>query len=438
MLAILTPPPVAAAPGNGKNPQKLEKDNIENEFWQVWCEHRDRFYRCCLRLMNSNHADAEDALSEAMVKALDKVRKFAGKIANLPAWLMTLTRNLCLDLIRKRSRRAVGVDDIEWVGDSGEMGVASAVELPEQVLEKDERSVVIRRAIASLPKRMRETFILHFYQELSSQEIVERQGISYDSVYKRISQARKKLKLMLSGYFIDFDESVLGTERELGDGNVWCQKQEDLANVSVQGISATPEVSGEEEKREELEVVSADIASQNSQGLETMAVLTSEECVEVDVAEESEFVDGAGSSKGMVEENIGDGANVCGENMLSAMMPVVLSSLLMDGKWTGCVEAPFNEWWRKGLMWLCDGGGILSDIVLRRSWVVSKLLSLRRDEIGMGTEGAIGYSPSPHIKDRMRRRDRDWTMMEKAEEQLQVPPEFVDSDGYVGKFDTIR
>ncbi|MDY7006936.1 MAG: sigma-70 family RNA polymerase sigma factor [Cyanobacteriota bacterium] len=153
MLATLTPAPVAAAPGNGRNPQRLEKEDIENEFWQVWCEHRDRLYRCCLRLMNSNHSDAEDALSDAMLKALNMVRKFAGKIANLPAWLMTLTRNLCLDIIRKRSRGAVDVDDIEWVGDRGEMGVASGVELPEQVLEKDERSVVIRRAIASLPER---------------------------------------------------------------------------------------------------------------------------------------------------------------------------------------------------------------------------------------------------------------------------------------------
>ncbi len=59
----------------------------------------------------------------------------------------------------QRPRGAVGVDDIEWVGDTGEMGVASAVELPEMVLERDERSVVIRRAIASLAERMRETFI---------------------------------------------------------------------------------------------------------------------------------------------------------------------------------------------------------------------------------------------------------------------------------------
>jgi len=406
MLATLTPSPVAAAAGKGRNPKKLEKEDIENEFWQVWCDYRDRLYRCCLRLMNSNQADAEDALSEAMLKALNMVRKFAGKIANLPAWLMTLTRNLCLDLIGKRSQGAVGVDDIEWVGDSGEMGVASAVELPEQVLERDERSVVIRRAIASLPERMRETFILHYYEELSYQEIVERQGISKDCVYKRISQARKKLKENLSRYFIDFDGSVLGTGRELGDGNESREKQEDLANVPVQEISGTPRVSGEEQKREESEVVSADIAPKNSQGLETMTVLVSEECVEVDGAEKSEL---------MVEEKIGDRANVCGENVRSPMRSVMLSSFLLNVTWTGYGEAPFNQWWRKGLMWLGDGGGILTEVVLRHSWIVPNLLSRRKDEIGMGREGAIGFLPSSHSRTLMRQSDGDGTYLEKAE-----------------------
>ncbi|NES91973.1 RNA polymerase sigma factor [Okeania sp. SIO2B9] len=436
MLATLTPAPVAVAPGKGRNPQKLDKEDTEKEFWQVWWEHRDRLYRCCLRLMNSNQADAEDALSDSMLKALHKVRKFAGKIANLPAWLMTLTRNLCLDLIRKRSRRAVGVDDIEWVGDSGEMGVASAVELPEQVLEKDERSVVIRRAIASLPERMRETFILHFYQELSYQEIVERQGISYDSVYKRISQARKKLKEMLSRYFIDFDGSVLGTEKELGEGKESCEKQADLANVSVQEISATPVVSGEEQKREELEVVSADIAPENSQGLETMTVSVSEECVDVDGAEKSELVDGAGLSKALVEEKIGDGANVCGEKVLSLMRLVVLLSSLLDVRWTGCGEAPFNEWWRKGLIWLGDGGRILTDIVLRHSWIVPNLLSLKRDEIGIGREGAISSKLPRQCVTSIRQRVREISNREEVELHLLKAHDFLDYGSFVAYYDT--
>jgi len=64
---------------------------------------------------------------------------------------------------------------------------------------------VIRRAIANLPTRLRETFILHFYQELSYPEIAQQQEISYQNVCKRISQARKILREELRGYFIGQD-----------------------------------------------------------------------------------------------------------------------------------------------------------------------------------------------------------------------------------------
>lgn len=70
-------------------------------------------------------------------------------------------------------------------------------------MEIDERKMVIRRAIDNLPTRLRETFILHFYQELSYPEIAQQQDISYQNVCKRISQARAILREELRGYFID-------------------------------------------------------------------------------------------------------------------------------------------------------------------------------------------------------------------------------------------
>ena len=174
--------------------------DIVSAFWQQWQQHQDELYRCCLRLMNFNPVDAEDALSQAMLKAWEKAQAYAGKIANFKAWLMQLTRNLCIDIIRARSRGAAGVEDIEWVGTSGELATATAVETPEKALEREEKTLEIRRAIADLPPTLRDTFVLHFCEELTNPEIAAWLGISYDSVCKRISRARKQLKEKLSGY----------------------------------------------------------------------------------------------------------------------------------------------------------------------------------------------------------------------------------------------
>ncbi|NET07367.1 MAG: sigma-70 family RNA polymerase sigma factor [Merismopedia sp. SIO2A8] len=62
--------------------------------------------------------------------------------------------------------------------------------------------------IASLPERLRNSFRLHFYQQLSHTEIAEAQGITYDNVCKRISLARKELKESLRSYFQGTDGEV--------------------------------------------------------------------------------------------------------------------------------------------------------------------------------------------------------------------------------------
>jgi hypothetical protein len=64
-------------------------------------------------------------------------------------------------------------------------------------------SAVIREAIYNLPLRVRETFILHFYQELSYQEIAQQQKISYRIVCDRISEAKSILRKKLRRYFTE-------------------------------------------------------------------------------------------------------------------------------------------------------------------------------------------------------------------------------------------
>ena len=184
--------------------QRLAAGEI-NAFWQIFQQHRDYLFRCCLKWMNGNSTEAEDLLSQAVLKAWEKAQKYAGKIDNFKCWLTTLTRNFWIDLTRRRG--ANQVEDIEVYADRNELGLVSVDETPASALDCDEKKRVIRAAIDELPSKMRETFILHFYEELSHQEIVERQGISYPNVCKRISQARGILVKELRGYFIEEEKT---------------------------------------------------------------------------------------------------------------------------------------------------------------------------------------------------------------------------------------
>ncbi|MEQ8386837.1 MAG: sigma-70 family RNA polymerase sigma factor [Coleofasciculus sp. A1-SPW-01] len=200
-------------------------EELEKAFWQQWQQYQDYLYRCCIKWMGGNPTDAEDALSQAMLKAWEKVQKYAGKISNFKAWLTSLTHNLCVDIHRERSRGANRVEDIEGYAFGEEQRLVRSEDTPEIAIETDEKRIVIRRAIDNLPPRLRETFILHFYEELSYPEIAQQQEISYQNVCKRISQARKILQEELRGYFIeedktDTDKSVPPTATESAIGEM--------------------------------------------------------------------------------------------------------------------------------------------------------------------------------------------------------------------------
>ncbi|MBD2199635.1 MULTISPECIES: RNA polymerase sigma factor [Calothrix] len=205
--------------------ERSGSDDVSMTFWQQWQQYQDYLYRCCVKWMDGNPTDAEDALSRAMLKAWEKAQKYAGEIANFKAWLMTLTRNLCVDIHRERSRGANRVEDIENYASDEEQGMVDFENTPLCAVENSERNMVIRRAIDNLPTRLRETFILHFYQELSYPEIAQQQNISYQNVCKRISQARKILQQELRGYFIgeegtDRDKSVTPTATKSAIGEM--------------------------------------------------------------------------------------------------------------------------------------------------------------------------------------------------------------------------
>lgn len=216
------------------------------DFWLLWQEHQNYLYHCCLRWMGGNPTEAEDALSRAMLKAREKVQEYAERITNIKGWLTRLTHNLCVDIHRQRSGSANRVEDIEAIGE--EQALVCSEDTPQITLETEEKNIEIRRAIENLPSRLRETFILHFYQQLSYQEIAQQQEISYDNVCKRISQARKILREQLREYFIgedkrDKDLSVQPAARE----SVSEQVSQGSGGITECVVSVPVEESQEEE-----------------------------------------------------------------------------------------------------------------------------------------------------------------------------------------------
>lgn len=187
--------------------QSIAQGN-RHDFWQLWLLYEDYLYHCCQIWMGGNDIDAEEVLSQARLKAWEKLPNYASKITNPKAWLTRMTHNLCMDFHRKRQRCAQSTDRIEEIAVTDPNIVASNSDSPESVMLNHELKIYIRHAINSLPPRLREPWNLLYYYQMSSGEIAQRLMLSKDNVYKRIQQGRIILKKQLNQYLSEQNNNL--------------------------------------------------------------------------------------------------------------------------------------------------------------------------------------------------------------------------------------
>lgn len=177
-------------------------------FWKLWVHYRDYLYRRCQTWMGGNLADAEEALSRAMLKAWKKLPTYAEKITNLKAWLTRMVHNLCVDMHRERQRRASGIESIEEIAEREEKTILFSPNTPESSILRRELEIYLHSAIDALPMRLRSPFILRFLQKMSYADIAKQLATSQANIRKRIQQAREILQKQLSKYFAGLGDSI--------------------------------------------------------------------------------------------------------------------------------------------------------------------------------------------------------------------------------------
>ena len=133
------------------------------------------------RQMLKDDEEASDAVSDVFAKLADGSLVLPDE--NAERYLMTATRNLCIDRIRRmtlreKMERRLSLSDTPIPTDS----------------ERERLAEMIDYAEKSFSKQTWRVFQLRFDEGLLYREIGERLGISEVSVYKHLAQALKKLK----------------------------------------------------------------------------------------------------------------------------------------------------------------------------------------------------------------------------------------------------
>lgn len=147
-----------------------------------------------VRGYTKSHAEIEDVVQEAFLKAYSKLETFKGE-ASFSTWLVRIAVNTARDLLKKHGRSPVTtVEDPELAGSERDRGINTAISAPSQQLERHEVASITEEVLDELPEVFRTTLVLREFEEMSYQDIADLLGVSIGTVESRLFRARARFK----------------------------------------------------------------------------------------------------------------------------------------------------------------------------------------------------------------------------------------------------
>ena len=128
------------------------------------------------------HDQAEDLAQEIFLKVFKALRTFDRR-ANFQTWLVSVSRNLCIDhyrSVRKERElmdRSVDAEDLDALA----------------ALERNHRRKLLHRALAQLPETLRTAVLMRDIQEHSYRDIADQLDLPEGTVKSRINRGRHEL-----------------------------------------------------------------------------------------------------------------------------------------------------------------------------------------------------------------------------------------------------
>ncbi len=156
-------------------------------FTQVVNQYKEQLY-WQIRRMVICHDDADDVLQNTFMKAWQAMDGFRGD-AQLGTWLYRIAANETLSFIEKQKRQATDNE-----------ALATQLE-SDPYFDGDETERQLQEAIAQLPERQRQVFLLKYYEEMKYEEMSQMLDTSVGALKASYHHAVKKI----SDFFHRYD-----------------------------------------------------------------------------------------------------------------------------------------------------------------------------------------------------------------------------------------
>ncbi len=161
-------------------------------------EYADFVFRAAYRV-TQNEQDAEDVLQESFLLVYRNAGSFRGD-SKFSSWLYRIASNTALDLLRRRKRKEgedVSFDDADEQDEPFDELADGNASQPEDALLQTESLDLVRKALESMPEKLRSAYLLFMVDGLSAPEVAAELNIQLSAAKLRIHRA----KLFMAEYF---------------------------------------------------------------------------------------------------------------------------------------------------------------------------------------------------------------------------------------------
>jgi RNA polymerase sigma-70 factor (ECF subfamily) len=144
---------------------------------------KHKMHRLALRLLTSKEA-AEDATQETILK-LWNLRDKLKDYANVEAFMMTVTKNYCLDQLKLKQNNNLRIVHSNY--DNRENGIDRQLEICDELEQ-------ISKVVESLPEQQKIIFQLREIEQYEYHEIAEITSMNETAIRVALSRARKTIR----------------------------------------------------------------------------------------------------------------------------------------------------------------------------------------------------------------------------------------------------
>jgi RNA polymerase sigma-70 factor (ECF subfamily) len=132
--------------------------------------------------------DAEELAQEIFLKIFENLNRYDGSFP-LIAWIVSLSRNLCIDRYRRRKREK----SFRFVSDDAVLPLLRSADDPSADALRKERTKLLFSALAEIPEDLAEILVLRDLDGLAYEEIGQALELPDGTVKSRLFRARAEV-----------------------------------------------------------------------------------------------------------------------------------------------------------------------------------------------------------------------------------------------------